>query len=153
MGSVLGYMEIRLHVDDVKANNHNHASLASLPGHRKSFEQTVTQNYFASAVEHVYIGRHGSQPSQTLSQRAALRYTKLLLCPYSTRLLFIGLSLPEQYPNKPHITFKNDGSFKLTVFSDLHFGENPWNTWGPEQDRKSTRLLSTVLEDERPDFA
>lgn len=56
------------------------------------------------------------------------------------------------YPYKPKIAFKEDGSFKLTVLSDLHFGENPWDDWGPEQDRKSLILLRKVLKDERPDY-
>ncbi|KAK7683089.1 hypothetical protein QCA50_013762 [Cerrena zonata] len=56
------------------------------------------------------------------------------------------------YPNKPRITFKGDGTFKLTVFSDLHFGENPWDDWGPVQDINSLQLMRTVLSSESPDF-
>jgi hypothetical protein len=51
------------------------------------------------------------------------------------------------------LTFLRDGTFKISVFSDLHFGENPWDTWGPEQDVNSTKLIETVLADERPDYA
>ncbi|KAF8648134.1 hypothetical protein AX16_006384 [Volvariella volvacea WC 439] len=57
------------------------------------------------------------------------------------------------YPTKPRVTFRADGTFKLTVFSDLHYGENPNEDWGPEQDRNSTRLMRAVLADERPDYA
>ena len=56
------------------------------------------------------------------------------------------------YPSKPRISFKSDGTFKLTVFSDLHFGENPWDDWGPVQDINSLALMRTVLSDEKPDF-
>ncbi|KAG6834961.1 hypothetical protein H0H93_006076 [Arthromyces matolae] len=56
------------------------------------------------------------------------------------------------YPSKPKVSFRPDGTFKLTIFSDLHFGENPWDDWGPEQDANSTRLMNTVLHDERPDY-
>ena len=56
------------------------------------------------------------------------------------------------YPGKPRLTFKPDGTFKLTVFSDLHFGENPSGPWGPEQDVNSTVLMRTVLGDEKPDY-
>ena len=45
------------------------------------------------------------------------------------------------YPYKPKVHFRPDGSFKLLVMSDLHFGENPWDVWGPEQDRKSIILV------------
>ncbi|KZV79965.1 Metallo-dependent phosphatase [Exidia glandulosa HHB12029] len=90
---------------------------------------------------------------------------------YSTLLTFaavgaVALAAPPQnllsrarskseldpYPGKPKVTFARDGSFKLLVFSDLHFGENPWDWWGPEQDANSTRLMRRVLADERPDY-
>lgn len=58
----------------------------------------------------------------------------------------------DPYPGKPRITFRDDGTFKITIFSDLHFGENPWDDWGPEQDVNSTRLMRTVLSDEKPDY-
>lgn len=58
----------------------------------------------------------------------------------------------DPYPIKPRVTFASDGTFKITVFSDLHFGENPWDDWGPEQDVNSTRLMRTVLSDEKPDY-
>lgn len=57
------------------------------------------------------------------------------------------------YPDKPRITFRPDGTFKITVFSDLHFGEGPETVWGPEQDSNSTRLMRKVLPEEKPDFA
>jgi len=45
------------------------------------------------------------------------------------------------YPYKPKVHFRPDGSFKLLVMSDLHFGENPWDAWGPDQDKNSTALV------------
>ena len=38
------------------------------------------------------------------------------------------------------------------VFSDLHYGENPWDVWGPIQDKNSTILMKKVLKDEHPDY-
>lgn len=58
----------------------------------------------------------------------------------------------DPYPTKSKITFREDGTFKITVFSDLHFGENPWDAWGPQQDVNSTRLMRTVLSSEKPDY-
>ncbi|KAF5313895.1 hypothetical protein D9619_013002 [Psilocybe cf. subviscida] len=60
----------------------------------------------------------------------------------------------DPYPalRKPRLTFKEDGTFKLTVFSDLHFGENPWDDWGPQQDVNSIALMNMVLPDEKPDY-
>ena len=56
------------------------------------------------------------------------------------------------YPDKPRLTFKEDGTFNITVFSDLHYGENPWDAWGPQQDVNSTILMNTVLTSEKPDY-
>ncbi|KAF8526589.1 Metallo-dependent phosphatase, partial [Hysterangium stoloniferum] len=56
------------------------------------------------------------------------------------------------YPNKPRLTFNHaTGTFRIMVFSDLHYGENPWDVWGPEQDKNSTILMRKVLE-ENPDY-
>ncbi|KAG8808064.1 hypothetical protein FRC17_004148 [Serendipita sp. 399] len=57
----------------------------------------------------------------------------------------LAVSPLNPYPNKPKIVFRDDGSFQIMVLSDLHFGENPWDWWGPEQDRKSLILLREVL--------
>ncbi|KAJ3564637.1 hypothetical protein NP233_g8164 [Leucocoprinus birnbaumii] len=59
----------------------------------------------------------------------------------------------DPYPDKPRIVFRKDGTLKITVFSDLHFGENPWDWWGPEHDLNSTKLMKRVLKDEKPDYA
>ena len=60
----------------------------------------------------------------------------------------------DPYPSlgKPRVAFKSDGTFKITIFSDLHFGENPWDDWGPKQDASSIKLMNTVLSDEKPDY-
>ncbi|KAJ7059503.1 Metallo-dependent phosphatase-like protein [Mycena amicta] len=53
----------------------------------------------------------------------------------------------DPYPDKPRITFRPDGTFKLTIFSDLHFAEDP------DKDANSARLMRAVLWDEQPDYA
>ncbi|PCH45020.1 Metallo-dependent phosphatase [Wolfiporia cocos MD-104 SS10] len=58
----------------------------------------------------------------------------------------------DPYPTKPRVTFREDGTFKITVFADLHYGENPWDAWGPEQDVNSTKLMRIVLAEEKPDY-
>ncbi|KAH9939180.1 Metallo-dependent phosphatase [Amylocystis lapponica] len=63
--------------------------------------------------------------------------------------VFLGL---DPYPTKPRVTFRSDGTFKITVFCDLHYGENPWDAWGPQQDVNSTELMEIVLADEKPDY-
>ncbi|XXG50527.1 hypothetical protein AAC387_Pa02g4521 [Persea americana] len=43
-------------------------------------------------------------------------------------------------------------TFKIALFADLHYGENAWTNWGPRQDIKSDRVMSLVLDQEKPDF-
>ncbi|KAL4076881.1 Metallo-dependent phosphatase-like protein [Scleroderma yunnanense] len=67
----------------------------------------------------------------------------------------IGCFFPttlDPYPDKPRITFRQDGTFKLMVFADVHYGENPWDIWGPQQDTNTTRLMKTMLAIEQPDY-
>lgn len=56
------------------------------------------------------------------------------------------------YPDKPRITFKQDGTFKLMIFADIHYGENPWDTWGPQQDVDTSLLMGIALTIEKPDY-
>ncbi|OCH87059.1 Metallo-dependent phosphatase [Obba rivulosa] len=64
----------------------------------------------------------------------------------------VPINALDPYPTKPRVTFRSDGTFKITVFSDLHYGENPWDAWGPQQDVNSTRLMRIVLAEEKPDY-
>ncbi|KAJ3111845.1 hypothetical protein HDU96_005297 [Phlyctochytrium bullatum] len=62
-------------------------------------------------------------------------------------------SLRRRTENRPEpLRFKPDGKFRIVQFTDLHFGENAWEDWGPEQDVNSTRVMKSVLEAEKPDF-
>ena len=40
--------------------------------------------------------------------------------------------------------------FKIAIFADLHFGEDAWTDWGPQQDVNSIRVMSNVLDREHP---
>ncbi|XP_019166381.1 PREDICTED: probable inactive purple acid phosphatase 16 isoform X2 [Ipomoea nil] len=42
--------------------------------------------------------------------------------------------------------------FKIALFADLHFGEDAWTDWGPRQDINLVKVMSTVLDQELPDF-
>ncbi|KAI1206916.1 Metallo-dependent phosphatase [Annulohypoxylon truncatum] len=48
------------------------------------------------------------------------------------------------------LTFKGDGTFQIAVFEDLHFGENAWDQWGPQQDINSVKVINEILEAESP---
>ncbi|KAG2340703.1 Metallo-dependent phosphatase [Suillus weaverae] len=73
----------------------------------------------------------------------------------SRQVEFPAVNVPSHlnpYPDKPRLTFGPSGTFKLTIFSDLHYGENPWDDWGPQQDVNSARLMRGVLAAEKPDY-
>ncbi|KAJ7302505.1 Metallo-dependent phosphatase [Mycena albidolilacea] len=83
--------------------------------------------------------------------------TVLLSC-WVLRTLAVPFQLPgspfplDPYPDKPRLIFRRDGTFKITIFSDLHFGENPDDGVGAVKDANSTRLMRAILHDEQPDY-
>ncbi|PWY96085.1 Metallo-dependent phosphatase [Aspergillus sclerotioniger CBS 115572] len=48
------------------------------------------------------------------------------------------------------LQFTRNGTFHLTVFEDLHYGEAEDTDWGPEQDVESRAVMNTVLDHESP---
>ncbi|PYI10931.1 Metallo-dependent phosphatase [Aspergillus sclerotiicarbonarius CBS 121057] len=48
------------------------------------------------------------------------------------------------------LQFTSNGTFHLTVFEDLHYGEAEDTDWGPEQDVESRAVMNTVLDNENP---
>ncbi|PON28925.1 calcineurin-like phosphoesterase [Trichoderma gamsii] len=50
----------------------------------------------------------------------------------------------------PQLRFTPKGTFQMTVFNDLHFGEAENTDWGPLQDVDTLRVMKTVLEKESP---
>jgi hypothetical protein len=48
-----------------------------------------------------------------------------------------------------HLTTEN--TFNIAIISDLHYGEDE-DTFGAEQDRKSTVVIGKILDYEMPDF-
>ncbi|KAI2991147.1 hypothetical protein CBS147482_9075 [Aspergillus niger] len=48
------------------------------------------------------------------------------------------------------LQFTSNGTFQLTVFEDLHYGEAEDTDWGPEQDVESRTVINTVLDHESP---
>ncbi|GAW12477.1 hypothetical protein ANO14919_018470 [Xylariales sp. No.14919] len=48
------------------------------------------------------------------------------------------------------LTFRADGTFQISIFEDLHFGENAWDQWGPQQDINSVRVINEILDKESP---
>ncbi|TLS25041.1 hypothetical protein PpBr36_07293 [Pyricularia pennisetigena] len=50
------------------------------------------------------------------------------------------------------LKFNKDGTFHISIFGDLHFGENAWDQWGPQQDIHSVKVIQKVLDSDRPDL-
>lgn len=48
------------------------------------------------------------------------------------------------------LRFSKNGTFQISIFEDLHFGENAWEQWGPQQDVKSTEVMNAILDAESP---
>ncbi|KAJ7245920.1 Metallo-dependent phosphatase-like protein [Mycena haematopus] len=90
-----------------------------------------------------------------------LRLARIILCSFwvlktvsGASMQPLGSSSPllNPYSDKPRLTFRPDGSFKITIFSDLHFGENPDDGVGVVKDTNSTHLMRAILHDEDPDY-
>jgi len=47
--------------------------------------------------------------------------------------------------NNNWLRFREDGSFKIVQFTDLHFGEGEDQSWGAIQDLNSTRFQKTSI--------
>lgn len=50
----------------------------------------------------------------------------------------------------PALQFTKNGTFQITVFEDLHFGEAEDTDWGPLQDVDTLKVMQTVLNNESP---
>lgn len=48
----------------------------------------------------------------------------------------------------PALHFAQNGTFQLSIFEDLHFGEAEDTDWGPQQDIKTLGVMQTVLASE-----
>eukprot|EP00730_Choanoeca_flexa_P001777 TRINITY_DN10780_c0_g2_i1.p2 TRINITY_DN10780_c0_g2~~TRINITY_DN10780_c0_g2_i1.p2 ORF type:complete len:346 (+),score=52.12 TRINITY_DN10780_c0_g2_i1:1762-2799(+) len=50
------------------------------------------------------------------------------------------------------LRFRQDGTFRIVQFTDLHYGEGEDVSWGPRQDANSNRVLHSVLDHEDVDL-
>ena len=54
-------------------------------------------------------------------------------------------------PHQARLKLDHQDKFRIAIFADLHYGEEE-NSWGIDQDIKSTRVMQTVLDHEHPDL-
>ncbi|KAK1753571.1 Metallo-dependent phosphatase-like protein [Echria macrotheca] len=85
----------------------------------------------------------------TLASMTMLIATVIALLDLARRQSF---SWPRQEtPSSPSLgalRFQPDGTFQISIFEDLHFGENAWDSWGPQQDVESVKVLDAILDAE-----
>jgi hypothetical protein len=66
-------------------------------------------------------------------------------------LSVLALSLPRLARSAfTPLRFTSTGTFQISVFEDLHFGEGEATTWGPLQDELSAAVMEIVLGSESP---
>ena len=71
---------------------------------------------------------------------------------FSAHSVDFRIDIPEKPNPRPRISVsKGSNTFNIVIFSDLHYGEDE-STFGPEQDRKSTKVIDKILDFEKPDF-
>jgi hypothetical protein len=46
------------------------------------------------------------------------------------------------------LRFTSSGTFQISIFEDLRFGENAWDQWGPQQDINSVKVINEILDAE-----
>ncbi len=70
---------------------------------------------------------------------------------YSTAS-FPPLAVDDSLPSRlgSPLTFSHNGSFKISIFEDLHFGEAEETDWGPRQDEMTLEVMRNVLGMEDP---
>ncbi|KAH7159522.1 Metallo-dependent phosphatase-like protein [Dactylonectria estremocensis] len=66
--------------------------------------------------------------------------------------LLAGPAVASSSKRSTPLKFRRDGTFQLSIFEDLHFGENAWEDWGPQQDVKSIQVIEDVLDYDTPDL-
>ncbi|KAF9881530.1 hypothetical protein CkaCkLH20_00676 [Colletotrichum karsti] len=49
------------------------------------------------------------------------------------------------------LRFSSNGDFKISIFEDLHFGEDAWS-FGPAQDKKTVKVMNDILDGAKPDL-
>jgi len=61
------------------------------------------------------------------------------------------ISTSSKQSHQPLLRVDENSEFKITIFSDLHYGEEE-NGWGIDQDVSSTKVINAILDYEDSDL-
>ena len=100
----------------------------------------------ASPPMRVVMKRERFLPWLPLPMSCLLCFLLAMFATFISLLLFSST-----LPCKADLNLADDNTFKISVFSDLHYGENE-STFGIPADKNSAALMRQVLSQERPDF-
>ena len=114
--------------------------------HRSSIE-LVTQNYNYDQI----------------TQQSSLQHpSKRMTIPYSVVAMIVAVIvavitffhdlLPHRNMHQPKLSFRQNRTFKILQLTDLHYGEDPFTDWGPQQDFDTSQLIRRVIALEQPDL-
>ncbi|KAI6790582.1 Metallo-dependent phosphatase [Hortaea werneckii] len=97
-----------------------------------------------------YIPRRSASTEKDAHCYIKMLYV-LLAAVFLTTLTFsLPLSQDHHGEAETPLRFNSDGTFQISIFEDLHFGENAWEQWGPQQDVKTAAVMNAVLDAESP---
>ncbi|KEF57779.1 uncharacterized protein A1O9_05699 [Exophiala aquamarina CBS 119918] len=98
----------------------------------------------------------GQEPSWRILRHTAMVLLVISLVVVTTRhtqvLKTITRWPPFAQPPPRELQFSPSATLKISVFSDLHFGEAESTDWGPEQDSRTLRVMASMLDTEVPDL-
>jgi hypothetical protein len=115
--------------------------------HRSSIE-LVSQNYNYNKIPQ-------QKASQEQSNRSIMAYSviAMILAVIMAVVAFVrNLILPFRTTYQMKLSFRPNRTFKILQLTDLHYGEDPFTDWGPQQDVDTSSLIRRVIALEQPDL-
>lgn len=100
---------------------------------------------------------HGTKPSLPRTSMLQTMLITALAAATLTGLISHFRAQPAlPQPSRPQSDFlhlKPDGTFQIGIFTDMHLGEDQHTTWGPDQDTRTTQVMTSILSQEDMDLA
>ncbi|KAK8040987.1 Metallophosphoesterase domain protein [Apiospora phragmitis] len=117
---------------------------------------------------------HPSQSAACWRCSPAMKFALFAVAFFTTLSLQRSLRYRNKTDFSAPLQFKKDGTFQISIFEDLHFGESTyqtqsdadlwrtppaartdkpadaWDPWGPQQDINSVKVINKILDAEHP---